>query len=37
MTSMTSPDTPIRPTAIRVLLLEALVILGLWFVGRHFS
>jgi hypothetical protein len=34
---MTSPDTPIRPTAIRVLLLEALIILSLWFVGRHFS
>jgi hypothetical protein len=34
---MTSPDSSIRPTAIRVLVLEALVILGLWFVGRHFA
>jgi len=31
------PDTPLRPTAIRVLVLEALVILALWFVGRHFA
>jgi hypothetical protein len=34
---MSSPDRPIRPTAIRVLVLEALVILGLWFVGHHFA
>jgi hypothetical protein len=33
---MTSPDPPLRPTAIRVLVLQALVILGLWFVGHHF-
>jgi hypothetical protein len=34
---MTSSDSPIRPTAIRVLLVEALVILALWFVGHHFA
>jgi hypothetical protein len=34
---MTSPETPIRPTAIRVLVLEALIILALWYVGHHFA
>jgi hypothetical protein len=34
---MTASDSPIRPTAIRVLLLEVLVILALWFVGHHFA
>ncbi len=34
---MTSSDRPLRPTAIRVLVLEALVILGLWFVGHYFA
>jgi hypothetical protein len=34
---MTSSDTPIRPTAIRVLVLEALIILALWYVGHHFA
>jgi hypothetical protein len=35
--TITPPDLPIRPTAIRVLVLEALVILALWFVGHHFA
>jgi hypothetical protein len=30
-------ERSIRPTAIRVILLEALVILALWFVGHHFA
>jgi hypothetical protein len=34
---MTAPDPPLRPTAIRVLLVEALVILALWWAGRHFA
>jgi hypothetical protein len=34
---MTSPGSSIRPTAIRVLVLEALIIFGLWFVGRYFA
>jgi hypothetical protein len=33
----TPPDTPLRPTAIRVLLTEVLVILALWFVGYYFA
>jgi hypothetical protein len=33
---MHTPDPPLRPTALRVLLVEALVILALWWVGRHF-
>jgi hypothetical protein len=33
----TPPDVPILPTAIRVLVVEALVILALWFVGQQFA
>jgi hypothetical protein len=34
---MHAPDPPLRPTAIRVLLIEALVILALWWAGYYFS
>jgi hypothetical protein len=34
---MQTHDPPFRPTIHRVLLVEALVILALWWVGRHFA
>jgi hypothetical protein len=34
---MTHPDPPLGPTVVRVLLVEALVILALWWVGYYFS
>jgi hypothetical protein len=34
---MQTHDPPFRPTIYRVLLVEGLVILALWWVGRHFA
>ena len=34
---MQTHDPPFRPTVIRVLLVEALVVLTLWWVGYYFS
>jgi hypothetical protein len=34
---MQTHHPPFRPTVIRVLLVEALVIVALWWVGRHFA
>jgi hypothetical protein len=34
---MTDTDRPIRPTAIKVLLVEAVVLIALWLFGRYFS
>jgi len=34
---MQTHDPPFRRTINRVLLVEALVILALWWVGRHFA
>jgi hypothetical protein len=34
---MTEPDRAFRRTAVRILLVEALVLVALWLVGRWFS
>jgi hypothetical protein len=34
---MPIPDPSIRPTAVRVLAIEALVVLALWWLGHHFG
>jgi hypothetical protein len=34
---MQTHDPRFRPIVIRVVLVEALVILALWWVGRHFT
>jgi hypothetical protein len=34
---MQPPDPSIRSTAVRVLAIEGLVILALWWLGHHFA
>jgi hypothetical protein len=34
---MIDTDRPFRPTAIKVLLVEAIVLAALWYFGRYFS
>ena len=34
---MTETDSSIRPTAVRVILIEAVVLVLLWWLGHHFG
>lgn len=34
---MTEPDSPFAPTVVKVLTVEFVVLLALWFLGRYFS